>query len=763
MRRAARRRPHAARAAAVAAALALAAGAAPALEIEYSTEQRPEPLRECDASRHRGDWLEARDCYRVVLREHDDPRVKAQAAQALDDPEAANSHFQTAIEEYPEDADVRVAWGELFLETHQNNEAARLFQEALEIDDGHGGALIGLAELSARRFEGRAREMLRAALDANPDRVEAHLLLARMDLEESEVDAADERLDAALEIVERTGDPPLEVYALKASVDLLRGVEDSPWTERALEYNPSYGEIYATPAHFYVVTRRYREAIELLEKAVRTDPGLYSAHAELGVNLLRVNRIDEAQAHLAQAYEGDPYSAQTVNTLRLIDSFENFVVSRHGRAADADSDRPGVILRLHEDEADVLEPYVLEIVYDTIETYTQRYEFELEEPVVVELYPEHDDFAVRTAGLPGVGLLGVAFGYVVAMDSPSAQPTSDFHWGTTLWHEMAHIFTLESTDHLVPRWFSEGVSVFEEWQTGPLPGRRIPPHVLNAIAEDKLLPVAELDAGFIRPSYENQIMVSYMQSGLVCEFIASSWGQSALVEMLDRFRAGDDTVAALEQALGIEAETFDTRFEAYIDSELGHVIDVLEEWSSARERAAKSLESGDWQAAREAARNAIELYPGYVDQGSPYLVAARAAEELGDREAAIERLETYHANGGADPRGLERLATYLDSAGRRDDALAVLEDVRWVAPLSEGLHERLGDWLLEAGRAEQALTEYEAWQAMEPHDQASVHYKLARAHLALENRDKGREHLLYALEIAPQFREAQQLLLEVVR
>ncbi len=749
-----------------ASALVLIASAASALKIEYSTEERPEPLLECDADRHRGNWLQAQDCYRLVLREHEDVRIKALAARALDDLDAANSHFQAAIEEYPEDPHVRTAWGELFLQTHQNNEAAGLFQEALELDPSNAAARIGLAELSAQRFEGRAREWLAEVLDDDPGRVEAHLLRARMELEEGEIDAADERLDTALEIVEENGDPPLEIYALKASVDLLRGaedVEDSEWTQRALAYNSSYGEIYATPAHFYVITRRYREAIELLEKAVRIEPDLYSAHAELGVNLLRENRVAEAQQHLATAYRGDPYSAQIVNTLRLIDSFENFVVSRHGRAADGDSDEPGVILRLHRDEAEILEPYVLEMVYDSIERFSERYEFEPAEPVVVELYPEHDDFAVRTSGLPGIGLLGVTFGYLVAMDSPSGGQSEDYHWGTTLWHEMAHVFTLEASDHLVPRWFSEGVSVFEEWQTGPVPGRRIPPNVLQAIAEDKLLPIAELDSGFIRPTYENQIIVSYMQGGLICEFIASRWSQSALVEMLDLFREGLGTVEALEQALGVSADEFDRRFDAHIDAELGGVLDSLGEWRSARESAHQSAGNGDWAAAREAARRAIELYPGYVDQGSPYLVVAEASEALGQREAAADALTTYHELGGYHPEALTQLASYLDSEGEREAALAVLEDMRWVAPLNASLHSRLGDWLLETGRAERALEEYEIWQATEPHDQASVHYKLARAYLELDRPEKGREHLLYALEIAPQFREAQQLLLEIVR
>jgi Tfp pilus assembly protein PilF len=46
---------------------------------------------------------------------------------------------------------------------------------------------------------------------------------------------------------------------------------------------------------------------------------------------------------------------------------------------------------------------------------------------------------------------------------------------------------------------------------------------------------------------------------------------------------------------------------------------------------------------------------------------------------------------------------------------------------------------------------------------ADAHFRLAKAYLAGNDRPKSREHLLYALEIAPHYREAQQLLLEIVR
>ena len=86
-----------------------------------------------------------------------------------------------------------------------------------------------------------------------------------------------------------------------------------------------------------------------------------------------------------------------------------------------------------------------------------------------------------------------------------------------------------------------------------------------------------------------------------------------------------------------------------------------------------------------------------------------------------------------------------------------------VAPLRAEVHQALGDRLLAAGRAAEAVTEYRALLAMNPHDLAEAHFRLAKAYFAAEDRSRCREQLLYALEIAPNYREAQQLLLEIVR
>jgi tetratricopeptide (TPR) repeat protein len=328
---------------------------------------------------------------------------------------------------------------------------------------------------------------------------------------------------------------------------------------------------------------------------------------------------------------------------------------------------------------------------------------------------------------------------------------------------MAHVFTLEATNHLVPRWFSEGVSVFEEWSTGPLPGRHIPLPVLAAIKEDKFLPVAELDRGFIRPTYEAQVIVSYMQAGLICEYIAGRFGQEALERMLVEFRDGKDTAQAIQTALGISPGQFDENFAAFVEAELGGVLAELEPWQQKQAELNETVQKEDWRLVAAKAAEAIELFPEYVDEGSPYIAKARAHRELDETALATSTLLEYWKRGGHDPDALIALARALRDAGRTEDSIGVFEDVLMVAPLRAEVHREFGDLLASANRPREALGEFQAFLAMNPQDLADAHYRLAKTYVALEDRAKGREHLLYALEIAPHYREAQQLLLEVVR
>ena len=748
--------------------LVLVAGAlftnASAREIHYGAISDP-GLLACDRLHWRGELAESGECYRALLGSAVAPEIRAEAAWALDDLQLANRLFREASAASPDNAAVLVRWGDLFADSHQDAEAMNLYSEALAADSRNAYALLGAASVLVGGFDDEANAFLEPLLTddsmAGGARAAAWLLVARISLESSNLAQARDAMAKAETLLGESGWPPLDLYALRAADDLLNNITDSEYTALSLEYNPSWGGIYAVPARFYVITRRYREAIDTYQKAVDVEPGLSAAHEALGINLLRDNQVARARRHLEFAHDQDPFSPQAVNTLRLLDSFEDFRIIN-----DPEMPEQGVIpivMRLHREEAAIIAPYAIPLTRDSIDVFTERYGFELREPVVIEMYPDHEDFAVRTAGMPGIGILGATFGYVVAMDSPSSRPAHEFQWGTTLWHEMAHVFTLEATNHLVPRWFSEGVSVFEEWESGPTPGVRIPMSVYGAMQEDKFLPVAELDEGFIRPTYEQQVIVSYMQAGLICLFIEREMGEGKLRELLAAFGDGLLTADAIVQVFGMSTEAFDERFDAFVQAEHGPVLEQLDDWHRTQASVGQKIGEEDWQGIVELARHQIEMMPRYTEPDSPYLALARAYEELGRRPDALRTLEQFARQGGYDPAALKRLASWLDEAGRPEEAADVLHTVNLVDPLDPEVHGMLGDLLLKTGRPAEALVEFEVALAQNPHDKATAYYRMATAHHGMGDLEASRARLLDALDIAPNYRPAQRLLLELAR
>ena len=743
------------------------AAAQPALaqQVDYDPRRATE-LRVCDDSRYRGRVQAARDCYRRLVEGSVNLVTQAEAAWAIGDTQRANTLFREATKANDRSTQPRVRWGYLFLHTHQLPDALGLFQEALQRSQTDVYAKLGMAHVLAEQFEGQARTLVAEVLQQDDQLIGAHLLQARMDLEEGKLDEVDKTLDRAQQLADKQRQPPLEIYTLRAVLDQLQdGDGRSQWLDKALAYNPRYGGIFEQLAHFEVMRRRYREATVLLRRAVEVQNDLWSAHAELGANLLREGDFATARVHLTTAYSGDPYSATTVNTLRLLDRVDDFEVTatRISIPSPSGGSRPVELrTRLNKKEAPALRPYVEMLASDSIATFSRRYAFEPQQPITLELYPEHDDFAVRVAALPGIGLLGVTFGYLVAMDSPSGRPTGEFHWGSTLWHEMAHVFTLEATDHRVPRWLSEGISVFEEWRTGPTPGVVVTPETLSALSDNKLLPIADLDSGFIRPQYPSQVQVSYMQAGLVCLFVEQRWGFERLVALLKQFTKETTTKAAVEDTFKMPSAEFDKQFDAFLRERYKPLLADLRGWQIAYDEASKAVTEARWQDAIEPARKAIQLYPEHSGPDSPYLLLARAYDKSGDRAQALQTLLDYRKAGGWDPNALRDLAAWLDDAGRSDDALDVLNAVNYADPLNGNQHLTLGERMLASGKNEDSLREFSVQLALSPHDPAMGHFGMARALRAMGDRPASRRHLLDALAAAPHYKPAQELLLQTI-
>lgn len=743
--------------------LLVATPAFAAQPIDYDP-RRAQALRDCDAQQFRGRLAQAKACYINLLNSSSALALQAEAAWALGDMRQANELFKQAVQANPRFSAPKVRWGRLFLQAHNHQDALAIFGEVLQNAPNDPYAQLGMAQLFAERFEGAADRLVAALLSEHDNLAEAHLLAAQLALEDGRLDAADESLDRAAKLIDQQKLPPLDVYTLRAVLELARrGDADNPWAKKAQSHHPHYGTLYQKLARFEIMRRRYREATLLLRRAVEVQPDLWESHAELGVNLLRVGDTAGARQHLQLAYAGDPYSGTTVNTLRLLDSLDQFelsVVQLPIPKADGASGSVELRMRMATSEAAVLRPYVQQLAHDSIASFSRRYGFEPREPVTLELYPDHDDFAVRVTALPGIGLLGVTFGYLVAMDSPSGRPLGDFHWGSTLWHEMAHVFTLELTDHRVPRWLSEGISVFEEWTSGPTPGVSVSPEALAALRDNKFLPVSELDSGFIRPQYPEQVQVSYMQAGLICYFIEQRWGFDQLVALLRQYSRETTVQAAVEATFKIPAAEFDKQFDAFVRARYATILASTEEWQTQYNDAGNAIKTQRWDAAVAAARRATEIYPEQSGSDSAWLLLARALDQSDRRNEAIDALHRYRRIGGWHPPALRDLAQWLDAAGRREEANEVLLSLNYLDPLNAAQHRELGERLLASNQVEQALREYRVLLALSPQDTAPANLGIARALQTLGDTAASRRALLEALESAPHYRPAQDMLLQ---
>jgi cellulose synthase operon protein C len=701
---------------------------------------------DCQALTKHGKTDEANACYKSEVLSRD-PYLRAEGYWGLGMYQDANSEFRKAVTQSDGNALYRIRWGMLLHERFNDTDAEGLFKEALERNPKDALAYYGLALVSADGFDNQAVVWDSQALLLDPKLVAAHELMANLALEDSDTDGAIREADAAISLSREA----LDAMAVHAAIEVLGDRAPDAWFDKIRAINPHYGEAYAIVAHHLVLNYRYQDAVAYDRKAIEIDPKLWSARSDLGVNLMRLGQEDEPRQQLEMCYENGYRNEETVNSLRLLDSYKNFVTYRDDT----------LILKLNKKEADLLRPYVEEVAKRAMATYEKKYKMKLSGPVQVELYPDHEDFAVRTMGMPGLGALGVTFGQVVSMDSPSGRKPGDFNWASTLWHEMSHVYILSATNHRVPRWFTEGLAVHEETQASPEWGDPITPDILAALHEKKLLPVEQLDRGFVRPQYETQVIVSYYEAGRMCDYIQERWGADKLLDMVHSFAQPTTTAAVIQKDLGITAAEFDKGFQDWVYKSDGKVADNFADWNAGLKDLVQQARSHNYDGVIAEGPRVIQMYPEYIYAANAYGFLAEADLAKGDKAGAAAVLTQYEKAGGRDPDTLKQLASLEQQLGNEKEAAATLDRINYIYPVDEDLHRTLGNlWLTQQNYAG-AIREYTAVVAMHPLDKASAEFDLAEAYFEDGQRDKAEDNVLQALEAAPDYRPAQKLLLQL--
>jgi hypothetical protein len=676
--------------------------------------------------------------------------------------------FRRAEKMDPPAREAFLATGQLALDKHDSALAAEAFRAGLKKFPGDPEMESGLARSFESGDQAEMRRHIEAALKANPRHVPSLLLLANRMIDAEDYEGADQQLALALKVNPHCP----EALACRAALALLRNDPAGAQKDRAaaLQFWRANPEVDYLIGQKLARKYRFEEAAAEQKLALDFDPACLPARRELAEDLLRLGRDAEGWELAQDAHAQDNYDVTLYNLVTLHDE-----MVKYRTMTNAD-----FIVQMTAREADLYGERALDLLNRAKATLCRKYGVELTHPTRVEIFPEQKDFAVRTFGMPGnPGYLGVCFGSVITANSPASQAPNPANWEDVLWHEFCHVVTLNETRNRMPRWLSEGISVYEERQANPAWGERMNLAYRDMILDGKLTPLGELSGAFLAPKTSEDLLFAYYESSLVVEFLARQHGLETVKTILRDLRDGQEINRAIA-AHTVPLTELEKQFTAFARAQaesLAPGADLAKPpkdddaaWGQAHtnnyyfkmRQAQKFMDDKNWAAAKPLLASAAASYAGERRGDNPLWLLAVTERNLNDTNAEWAALEKL-AQRESDFVDLYLRLIELSVSGKDWAAAAkyanLLLAVNPLIPAPYAALARAGDAL---GENEQAIAAYRRLLLLEPADPAEVHYQLARLLHARGNAEaEAKRHVLQALEEAPRFREAQRLLLQI--
>ena len=589
-----------------------------------------------------------------------------------------------------------------------------------------------------------------------------------------------ERYQEAEQVLKQVLDVnPLEAraWAYRAVLAHLRGDPEGEASarRRALAQWASNPEVDHLIGRKLSQKYRFAEGAALQKQVLALDPDYLPAKIQLCQDLLRLGEETDGWKLAAEIFSRDGYNVVAYNLITLRDRLAGF------QTLEGD----GFIVRMDKREADLYGPRVLALLSRARKTLCEKYGVTISAPVIVEIFPQRKEFAVRTFGLPGAdGLLGVCFGRVITANSPASQGDHPSNWEAVLWHEFCHVVTLSKTHNKMPRWLSEGISVHEEGLADPAWGMPLSPHFRRMILSDALAPLQpKSSSAFLAPKSSLHLQFAYFESALAVDFLVQRFGVPAMNGLLDDLGSGMSMNESLPRRTKMSLEQLDKEFAQFArqraekvaagatweepdlppDASSAAVMTWLEKhpqnFEALRHLGARLVVEEKWQKAKEVLERVKALYPDYVGPDNPYLLLAIVFRRLSDPAAEHKVLEELAMRDGDAIPAYLRLMELDQAAG--DWAGVAKNGRRFLAvnPLVPTPHRQLARAAEHLGQRNLALTAYRAVALLDDTDPAEVHYRLAKLLRDAGKTQEARREVLRSLEEAPRFREAHQLLL----
>ena len=281
--------------------------------------------------------------------------------------------------------------------------------------------------------------------------------------------------------------------------------------------------------------------------------------------------------------------------------------------------------------------------------------------------------------------------------------------------------------------------------------------------------------------HPQQLSMAYFEASLVVEHLMDLKGEPGLRALLKAYASGQADAAALQTAYGKSMDELNTSYMAFIQQRYGALAAALADPAQADPRDVAALkaradaapgnfysqwmygraafEVGDLAAARPALERAAALAPPASGSASPRAVLAQIAEKEGDVTRARKELRDLLAHDHTNIVAARQLAALAAKANATEDQDLALRLVADLDPFDAPIHSQLGKREAEKGRHAAALIEFQAALALNPPNLAEAHTDLGEAMLKVNRKDDARRAALQALQLAPTYARAQELLL----
>jgi tetratricopeptide (TPR) repeat protein len=642
----------------------------------------------------------------------------AEAARLTSQYELANDSYREAVKLQPQLTQAGIAWADLFLQKYASELAEQTVEEVFKINPNSPDAHAAMAAVQVENtYDLKAVAFhVDKALEVNPKHQRALLVRASVMIDQNQWDAAFKTLDSVLAI----NPANVQAISMRATIGWLRDDTRVYDAEKAkvLKLNPAYADLYRIIARSAVREHRYVEAIELEKLALTVKPDYYEAMSGVGLGYLRLGKEKEGKEWLDKSWKGDEYNVRTYNTLNLYDkTIPNdyaFTTTKSFK------------IRYHKSEQKLLGRYLEPVMERAFAEMVKRYGFTPKTPVILELYADAGDYAVRTVGLPSLGALGVCFGQVITAMSPS---NGDINWGMVMWHELGHVFAIQLSNSRVPRWFTEGLSEYETMIARPEWRRENDADLYGAMTEGTLPSVTELNYRFMVGD-QNAVVVAYYLSSVTIEYIAQTYGFPKIVEGLKLFGKGKETQDVIPAITGRTVAQFDADFRKYLELRLAPYkgtfrlptpsddltkleIEVAAKPKDAAAQARLALghvAGGDADKAGLAAEAALKLDP---KQPIARYILAEIALRTGDAPKAKGMYEALVADGHDSFDMRVRLAGIAQQAHETDEVEKQLCAAKTLDPERSYPYQELAELYKASGRTDQALVELEQYAFIE--------------------------------------------------